>query len=205
LTPFEEKVLEISERLSDAGIPYAIGGALALAYNIYEPRATVDIDVNVFVSVDQADRVFAALPKQIEVTSTQRGDLERDGQVRLDWDDTAVDIFFATVPFHAAAASRVERVEFLGQPIPILSATDLTVCKAVFSRLKDWADIEAMHHAGAVDNEEALTWVRDIVGPDSANEIRLAELLASPVPPRPRGDPILPRRQPNSDQGTRPS
>lgn len=193
MTPFEEKTLEINARLSESRIPYAFGGALSLAFNIQEPRATIDIDVNVFVSVDQADRVFQAL-SQIRVTKAQRDILQHDGQVRLDWDGTAVDLFFATVPFHAAAASRVERVEFLGHPMPILSATDLTVCKAVFARLKDWADIEAMHHAGTVDTDEALAWVRDILGPGSPNEAQLQELLASPVPPRPLGDPILPIR-----------
>jgi len=40
-----EKVVAIDSALT--GLPHAFGGALALAYYA-EPRATVDIDVNVF-------------------------------------------------------------------------------------------------------------------------------------------------------------
>ena len=40
--------------------PHAFGGALALAYHA-EPRATVDIDLNVFIPVERADEVLAPL------------------------------------------------------------------------------------------------------------------------------------------------
>ena len=42
-----EKVLLIEEGLRQRRIPHAFGGALALAYYA-TPRATIDIDVNVF-------------------------------------------------------------------------------------------------------------------------------------------------------------
>ena len=44
-----DKVLAIHKALSKAKIAHAFGGALALAYYA-EPRATIDIDVNVFVA-----------------------------------------------------------------------------------------------------------------------------------------------------------
>lgn len=47
-------------RASDT--PHAFGGALGLAFHVAEPRATRDIDVNVFVPVDAAPAVFAAMP-----------------------------------------------------------------------------------------------------------------------------------------------
>ena len=43
-----------------AGIPHAFGGALALAYYA-EPRATIDIDVNVFVPTTSFDEVAEPL------------------------------------------------------------------------------------------------------------------------------------------------
>ena len=49
-----EKVLLLEEGFAGRGIPHAFGGALALAYYA-TPRATVDIDVNVFVPVARAD------------------------------------------------------------------------------------------------------------------------------------------------------
>ena len=43
-----------------SAIPHAFGGALALAYYA-EPRATIDIDLNVFVPPDQFPAVAAPL------------------------------------------------------------------------------------------------------------------------------------------------
>lgn len=47
------QVLGIAHSLDRAGIEWALGGALALAYATEEPRGTRDIDVNVFVSAPE--------------------------------------------------------------------------------------------------------------------------------------------------------
>ena len=53
-----EKVLAVDGGL--AAVPHAFGGALALAYWA-EPRATVDIDVNVFVPTERVGAVLDPL------------------------------------------------------------------------------------------------------------------------------------------------
>jgi hypothetical protein len=40
---------DLADVLEQRGLPYAIGGALALAF-YSPPRATIDVDVNIFVS-----------------------------------------------------------------------------------------------------------------------------------------------------------
>ena len=57
-----EKVLLIEEGFRRRRIPHAFGGAIALAYYA-TPRATVDIDVNVFVPVERADEVLSLLER----------------------------------------------------------------------------------------------------------------------------------------------
>ena len=47
-----DKVTAIHQALEKAKVPHAIGGALALAYYA-EPRATIDVNINVFVHTDQ--------------------------------------------------------------------------------------------------------------------------------------------------------
>ena len=42
-----ERAVALHRALDDAGIPHALGGALALGYHVSEPRGTRDIDVNV--------------------------------------------------------------------------------------------------------------------------------------------------------------
>ncbi|MHB8513372.1 MAG: nucleotidyl transferase AbiEii/AbiGii toxin family protein [Actinomycetota bacterium] len=60
-----EAVFALHDSLATARIPHAFGGAIALAYCINEPRATRDIDLNIFVGLDRVDETIAALPKMI--------------------------------------------------------------------------------------------------------------------------------------------
>ena len=53
-----QRVLALESSLSD--LPHAFGGALALAYYA-EPRATIDIDLNVFVPTDRFAEVAGPL------------------------------------------------------------------------------------------------------------------------------------------------
>lgn len=186
-----DKIVAISRALSAAGIPYAFGGAQALAYSVAEPRSTNDIDVNVFVAPEDAGRVLDSLPAGIPVSDEERIRTARDGQVRLWWGDTAVDLFLATVEFHGDAATRIRTVPFGGEDIPILSSTDLAVCKALFSRPKDWLDIEAMRDAGTIDVDGALFWVGRLVGEHDDSYRRLQRVLTTP-PSAPTGHDELP-------------
>ena len=171
-----DKVLAIDSALSD--IPHAFGGAISLAYHA-EPRATIDIDVNVFIPVERADEVFDPL-SQLGVEITKAADTAtRDGQVRVMWDKTPIDLFFSYDPFHDAADQAAVAVPFAKHTIRVLSATHLSVCKAVFDRPKDWVDIESMIALGTyLDAAEALRWVGRIVGDEDPRFDRLAVLLS---------------------------
>lgn len=172
-----DKVLAVHRALKR--VPHAFGGALALAYYA-EPRATVDIDVNVFVPVARSLSVTTPLLKLgVDVVAKKVVEtIERDGQARAWWGRTPVDLFFAYDPFHDAAAKRVRQVPFGRSSIPILSADHLAVCKAVFDRAKDWVDIQAMFDCGtALDAAEVLRWVARLVGDEDRRYERIAALL----------------------------
>jgi hypothetical protein len=190
MSELAERVVAIENALGDARIPHAFGGALALAYHIAEPRGTRDIDVNIFVDEERARSVLELLPAGVAWNDADLQMIEREGQVRLFWDDTPVDLFFATHRFHRHAGSHIEEVPFAGTTIPILGATELTVFKAFFDRTKDWADIEAMLDAGTVDTHTALGWLVDVVGGNDHRVSRLHRLLDR-VPPD--GEPRFPR------------
>lgn len=149
MTAFAEKVLALDRAL--AAIPHAFGGALALAWCTEQARGTIDIDLNVFVAADSVAPLLDALPGGIEAPATAVAQLTRDGQTRLWWERTPVDLFLNTTPFHEEAATRVVRREFGGVALPFLSCADLAVFKAFFDRTKDWADMEAMAAAGQLD------------------------------------------------------
>ncbi len=172
-----QRVRAIEAALFD--VPHAFGGALALAYYA-EPRATIDIDLNVFVPPDRFSDVAVPLrglgvvidtPSVVDV-------VKRDGQVRVMWDATPVDLFFAYDAFHAAAAVSTRSVPFGDGTIRILAPEHLIVCKVVFNRPKDWVDIDAMLAGdAAVDAAEVLRWVARIAGDEDPRYSRVVAVL----------------------------
>lgn len=166
MTTLVERVVAVCESLDGAGIPWALGGALALAYATNEPRGTRDIDVNVFVGAVDARAVFAALPAGVAFADADVVEAVAHDQVRLWWDTTPIDVFFAAEQFHFDVAARCRAVPFEGRGIRVLSAEDLAVFKAMFDRTKDWADIEAMVESNAVDLELAAARLADLLGDD---------------------------------------
>lgn len=172
-----EKVIAIHEALSAARLPHAIGGALALAYYA-EPRATIDVDINVFVPTERWPQVRDALSPLgvnvgVDVTA-----LDRDGQARLWWDRNPVDLFFSYHPFHDEMQRAARRVPFADTTIPILSPEHLAVCKAMFDRPKDWLDIEQILVAtDPLDLPEIEAWLETMVGEDNPRMKRLREIL----------------------------
>jgi hypothetical protein len=162
-----------------ATVPHAFGGAIALAYHA-EPRATIDIDVNVFVPSERATDVLEPLHRLGADITAAEETVARDGQVRVMWDDTPVDLFFSYDPFHDAADRDAVEVPFADTRIRVLSAAHLTVCKAVSDRPKDWIDIETMIALGThIDNAEVLRWVGRIAGDEDPRFNRIAALLGS--------------------------
>ena len=172
-----DKVLAIDEALR--AVPHAFGGALALAYHA-EPRSTVDIDVNVFVPTDRADEVLDPLGRLGVHVEGAAEAIAAQGQARVMWGSTPIDLFFSYDRFHDAASRASIEVPFADKTIRVLSPEHLAVCKAVFDRPKDWVDIEAMIDLGAhIDAAEVLRWVGRIAGDDDPRYDRVAALLSA--------------------------
>lgn len=172
-----QRVLAIEGALSD--VPHAFGGALALAYYA-EPRATIDIDLNVFVPAERFSEVaeplvqLGAAADDPSIAALVR----RDGQVRVMWDATPIDLFFSYDAFHDAAGAARHLVPFGDGTIPILAADHLIVCKAVFNRPKDWVDVDSMLAAETnIDAAEVLRWVARITGDEDPRYNRIAAVL----------------------------
>jgi hypothetical protein len=165
-----ERAVDVHRRLDRGGIPHAIGGALALAYHVAQARATNDIDLNVSADPNKPERVFALLPDDVPWSDSDVAAVRRDGQVRLLWPlpdggpPIPLDLFFPQHALHQAVDARAELVPMLDASVPILSATDLLVFKALFDRRKDWADIEELVRFGKPDLAEARRWLVKIVG-----------------------------------------
>jgi hypothetical protein len=176
LTP---KIVALSELLESADIVHQFGGAIALAWYRF-PRATTDIDLNLTLPPDAAAPVLGLL-RHLGVTVTPEAPvaIADDGQARLTWDGSYLDVFFATLDFHIEMAGLARLVRFGPVDIPILAPEHLVVCKAIYDRPKDWLDIEEMLRWGTeIETARVLYWVGDIIGPAAPQYARLAEVLA---------------------------
>ncbi len=152
-----EKVLAVHRALAEAGLPHAIGGAIALS--IYgAPRATVDIDVNVFVPPERRPEVRAALDP-------------------LALDGNPVHVFYSHDPLHEEMARKVREVPYAGATIPFVAPEHLVIRKALLDRPKDWPDIEALLRANPdLDLAEIESWLRRLAGDGDGRVTKFQEL-----------------------------
>lgn len=137
--------VSVVSALEGAGISCAIGGALCYAY-YGDPRATRDVDLNVFVTGAAIRRALVVL-KDAGVTL----EVERDAQLLTDrgdaraWmGDVPIHVFCNSIPLHESAMQRTKRVPLLGREVSILAAEDLVTLKMLFFRAKDLVDVEKL-------------------------------------------------------------
>jgi hypothetical protein len=176
----DEKVVALERAFRAAGVPHAFGGAIALAYYAV-PRGTHDVDINLFVPVSELERVLAVLaPLGVAPPSdAARRQLERDGQLRVFWEATPLDLFFSYDALHDACSERRRQVAFPGERLAILSAEDLAIFKVLFAREKDWRDLRELLFAQGerFDAGHALGWLERILAPGDERLARFRSLV----------------------------
>jgi hypothetical protein len=173
-----DKVVHLHRGLARAKIPHAFGGALALAY-FATPRATVDIDVNVFVGPERHASIAAVLKRIGAETIPEEGVAQERGQWRAWWGRSPVDVFFAYDEIHERMRSAVRTVPFGSAEIPILAPEHLLVAKVIYDRAKDWIDIEQMLVAvDDLDLDEVRWGLTHLMGETDARTRHLEELIA---------------------------
>jgi len=175
-----EKIVAIHESLTQNSIAHAFGGALALAYYA-EPRATDDIDINVFLKASALAILQRALGPLGVDDSVDPAQLERDGQCRMRWGRTPLDLFFSYDDLHKQMRREVRLQPFGTTRLPVLAPEHLLICKAIFDRPKDWLDIEqVLVCVEDLDIEEIRGWLNRIIGakdPRGERFDRLAKAL----------------------------
>jgi len=136
---------QLIDRLEASGLPYALGGAVA--YSAWgEPRATRDIDLNLWVepaSLDPAFDVLASAGVSLDRARARTEALERG--LFIGWHgEYRIDVFVPSIPFYAEALARRIRVRLAGHDTWVLSPEVLAVFKMLFFRPKDLRDLERL-------------------------------------------------------------
>jgi len=141
-----EDYRDILQALSAEQAKFLLVGAYALAAHGY-PRATLDIDIWVMPSPENAAAVLRALQRfGAPLQMVTREDFLRDDTVfqlgvaprRIDLITGASGLKFEEADAHAVT------VEIEGLQIRVLSLADLIVNKRASGRTKDLADVEAL-------------------------------------------------------------
>ena len=176
-----DAAIRIAERLEADGIPYAIGGALA--YGLWAvPRATVDVDIDVFLARDALKPLFRALQElgiAFDPEDAERQNA-RDGMFVGRWGLYRIDIFTPSIEFEWEAHETRVRCELEGHSVWVLSAEAIAVLKLLFFRTKDIADLERLV---AVHAELDRAYVRDHVARMMGEEderLRLWDRITAP-------------------------
>lgn len=171
----------LADRLDEAGIGYAIGGALALGvWGV--PRTTVDVDLNVFVGDDELSRLFEALERAGALFNREDAarDVARIGMLTAQIGRTRIDIFVAHHPLHAEFERRRVKVDHpdIGGRY-YLSATDVALAKLIYHRPKDVIDLERLFavQGGRLDVAVIRRWLTSIV-PAGDERIALLDRLS---------------------------
>jgi hypothetical protein len=171
----------IADALALAGVPYAIGGALALGV-AGVPRGTKDVDVNVFVEPAGLPHVFdalAALGVDID-RDAALARANRDGMFVGSWDGMRIDVFVPSIPFSDEAERTRVDVTVDGWTGTFLSAEAIAVFKLLFFRSKDVGDLAQLIavRGERLDQTYVRRWLVEMMGDDDPRVRTWDDLVA---------------------------
>ena len=145
----EAELERIVDALSEAKVPYALCGGLALAVHGL-PRATKDIDL--LVPAERVEAVADALaragftlragPIPLGVGTANPQTLHRASRI-IDGDPCTVDLLLVSPGYSEAWTTRTE-VPWKGRRLPVVSREGLISMKRLSTRLKDRADVASL-------------------------------------------------------------
>jgi hypothetical protein len=177
-----EAIGALVDALERSGFPYALGGAVA--YSAWaEPRATRDVDVNLWVSPDRLDEGFAVFESAgvLLDRAQARGEARERGMFVGRLGEYRVDVFVPSVPFYDEALQRRVRSRIAGRDTWVLSAETLAVFKMLFYRPKDLADVGRLLdiQRERFDTAFVRRWLVDMLGAADERIETWDEIVAS--------------------------
>ena len=140
-----DAIAALIDAFEPSGIDYALGGAIA--YSAWaEPRATRDVDLNLWLSLERLGEGLEVLERAGVSVDRERAHAEaaERGMFIGRLGEYRVDVFVPSVPFYDEALRRRVRTRVAGRDTFVLSAETLAVFKMLFFRPKDLVDIDRL-------------------------------------------------------------
>jgi hypothetical protein len=176
-----EAAQRIADSLEESQVPYAIGGALALAI-AGVPRGTADVDLNVFVPESRVGEAIAALTRVgVDIdTQTATEHARAQGMFIGRWEGMRIDVFLPSIDFSwEAERTRIRVTDESGWSGWFLSAEAITVFKLLFFRGKDVVDLERLIAVRPeLDRGYVRRWIVEMMGEDDERTRTWDQLVA---------------------------
>lgn len=142
---FKSELIDLAQLLEKSQVPYMIIGGLANAV-WGNPRATIDIDVAVWVPDERITDVLKAIEKNY--TLRVEKPLAFISETRVlpvkSKCDLNIDIIFGALPFEKAAIDRAVAVDVGDARIKFCTAEDLVLLKIISERPQDLEDVRSI-------------------------------------------------------------
>ncbi len=156
MTQLDDAAADVSAKLSELGVPHMLIGGLAVsAWG--EPRATLDVDLCLWVSAGELETMVGHLVSEYEALSNDPVEFVRRTSVLPIRTPTGirVDCVFGRLPYEKRAISRSRDRLLGGRPVPVIPVEDLILVKLASEREKDLADARNLlrRHADTLDRE----------------------------------------------------
>jgi hypothetical protein len=139
----ESALIAICRFLKQRNIPYMVIGGMANAV-WGEPRATLDIDVTIWVEDDEIQNLIKSLTPVFKLLPENPREFISKTRVLpiATQDNTRIDLLFGMLPFEETAISRAIEKDIQGTSVRFCTAEDLILHKIISDREKDLRDAE---------------------------------------------------------------
>jgi hypothetical protein len=141
MTLIETAILELAGLLEDLRLGYMIIGGVAVAL-WGEPRATLDVDIVVWVESTELDEAIARLQQRIQFRTDKPHEFVRTTGLipAVASNGVAIDLLFARWPLERQAIEQAAFRQVAGKQVRVASIEYLLFLKLASDRAKDFED-----------------------------------------------------------------
>jgi hypothetical protein len=176
MTRLEAALLEMAALLEELHLPYMLIGGLAVA-QWGEPRATLDVDLSVWVEPDEFESTIYRLAARLVVRTDQPLEFARRTRVLpvRAGNGIPVDLVFAAWPLERQALEEAVERRVAGATVRVAGLDYLLLLKLLSERPRDAADAGALlrRYRGQVN----LDWLEREIA-DLAEAVAQPQMLA---------------------------
>ncbi|MDI6711305.1 MAG: nucleotidyl transferase AbiEii/AbiGii toxin family protein [Bacillota bacterium] len=145
MTGFEGTLVRVARFLDRHAVPYmVIGGVANLVWGI--SRATVDVDLTVWVAEDDIPRLLQSMTAEFELLVEDPPGFVRETRVlpAKAPEGFRIDFIFGQLPYEEMAIKRAVARKIHGVEIKICSPEDLIIHKIISERSQDQQDVRGV-------------------------------------------------------------